>query len=255
MLREPAREQTAVPGADTLTVSVAESCTGGLLAARIVDTPGSGEWFLGGLVAYDEDTKFRLLGVAPGRVITRRAAAQMAAGVRSLIGADLGVSITGVAGPDTEEGQPVGTVYVGVSGPGSDYTMRLALPGEPEDIRAGAARHGYEQVAWARREPGNGRREDRPYRVFVPEGGLVMESGMPFQEVTVDGDRVRFALMGEQSAQERLRIATVGRDLVEILVSADPAEPGMAVRLGAGEDVSLQASTGAPLHVGWRPRA
>jgi PncC family amidohydrolase len=118
------------------TVAVAESCTGGLLSAALVATPGSGDWFLGGVVAYDSTVKHRLLGVPRGPVITAEAAESMAKGVRALLGADIGVATTGVAGPDTEEGQPVGTVFIGVCHPERSLTVSLQIDGDPDEVKA-----------------------------------------------------------------------------------------------------------------------
>ena len=83
--------------------------------ARIVATPGAGDWFKGGLVAYDKEVKSELLGVESGPVVTPAAAQQMARSVRELLGADLGIATTGEAGPDPEEDVPVGTLFVGVA--------------------------------------------------------------------------------------------------------------------------------------------
>lgn len=131
------------------TVAVSESCTGGLLAAKIVDIPGSGQWFMGGLVAYDSAIKHRLLDVPEGPVITPDAAMQMAAGVRGLIGSDIGLATTGVAGPDSEEGQPVGTVFIGIADDSGTRALRLDLDGDPTEIREAAAQHGVGQVLQA----------------------------------------------------------------------------------------------------------
>jgi nicotinamide-nucleotide amidase len=103
--------------------------------ARIVATPNSGDWFIGGLVAYQAETKFDLLGVEPGPVVTARAAEQMADGVRRLLRADVGLSTTGVAGPESEEGVPVGTVFVGVADGREVQSYRLLLDGDPDEIR------------------------------------------------------------------------------------------------------------------------
>ena len=116
-------------------VAVAESCTGGLVMARIVAMPGSGDWFVGGLVAYAAEVKFQVLGVAPGPVVTAEAAKQMASGVRRLLQADIGFATTGVAGPETEEGQPVGTVFIGSDIRGETAAHRHHLSGSPDDIR------------------------------------------------------------------------------------------------------------------------
>jgi nicotinamide-nucleotide amidase len=94
------------------TLATAESCTGGLLAQALVQLEGSGDWFRGGLIAYQRDIKFDLLGVSPGSVVTRRAASEMAKGVAGLLGADVAVAITGAAGPDSHDGAPPGTVVI-----------------------------------------------------------------------------------------------------------------------------------------------
>ena len=93
-------------------IAVAESLTGGLLALRLTQVPGSGESFRGGLVAYMSGVKHDLLEVAAGPVVTKRCAVEMAAGVAALLHADVGLSTTGVAGPDDLEGQPPGTVFL-----------------------------------------------------------------------------------------------------------------------------------------------
>jgi PncC family amidohydrolase len=120
-------------------VAVAESCTGGHVMAQIVATPGSGDWFRGGVVAYDRQVKFDLLDVIPGPVVTSEAAAQMATGVRRLMGADIGIATTGEAGPDPEEDVPVGTVYVAVADANSVEIHHVVLSGKPEEIRSGAS--------------------------------------------------------------------------------------------------------------------
>lgn len=120
-------------------VAIAESCTGGLVMARIVATPGSGDWFKGGLVAYDRDVKTELLGVEPGPVVTSAAAGQMARSVRELLGSDLGLATTGEVGPDPEEDVPVGTLFVGVADENSVRVHHIVLSGQPDDIRVSAA--------------------------------------------------------------------------------------------------------------------
>ena len=119
-----------------LTFGVAESLTGGLIASRLVNVPGASAWFKGGVVAYDSRVKYDVLGVPEGPVVSESAAAAMAEGVRRVTGADVGLGITGVAGPDDQEGVPPGTVFVGLtlpSGPGQ--TRRLRLPGDRERVR------------------------------------------------------------------------------------------------------------------------
>jgi PncC family amidohydrolase len=113
------------------TVAVAESCTGGLLGAALTAVPGSSAYFRGGVIAYDNDVKTGLLGVdaallARHGAVSEPVAREMARSARQLLGADVGVGITGVAGPGAEEGgKPAGLVFVAVSGPGGDRVLRL----------------------------------------------------------------------------------------------------------------------------------
>ena len=101
---------------------MAESVTGGLIASRLVNVPGASTWFKGGVVAYDEQVKFDVLGLPIGPVVTTEAAAAMAGGVRRVTGADIGLGITGVAGPDDQEGVAPGTVFVGLALPDGSTT-------------------------------------------------------------------------------------------------------------------------------------
>ncbi len=111
------------------TLAVAESLTGGLLAERLTRVPGASSWFRGGVVSYHPQVKFDLLDVPEGPVVTAEAAAAMAAGARRVLAGDVGIGVTGVAGPDELEGQPVGTVWWAVDVAGSVTTGRLALGG------------------------------------------------------------------------------------------------------------------------------
>jgi nicotinamide-nucleotide amidase len=119
-----------------LTLAVAESLTGGLVASRLVDVPGSSEWFRGGVVSYASDVKYSVLDVPEGPVVSAPAAAAMATGVRRLLGADVGLGVTGVAGPDRQEGHPPGTVFMAVALPDEDpITVEIALPGDRARVR------------------------------------------------------------------------------------------------------------------------
>ena len=119
-----------------LTFGVAESLTGGLIASRLVNVPGASEWFRGGVVAYASAVKFDVLGVPGGLVVTEPAAAAMAEGVRKVVGADVGLGITGVAGPDDQEGVAPGTIFVGIALPDQPTeTRKLRLPGDRERVR------------------------------------------------------------------------------------------------------------------------
>jgi nicotinamide-nucleotide amidase len=125
------------------TLGVAESLTGGLVAATLVGVPGASTVFRGGIVAYATDLKASLLGVDEGLLARRGAvdadvAAAMAAGVRLATGADVGLATTGVAGPDPQDGHPPGLVFVAVSTSATTTVRRLDLMGDRPAIRAGA---------------------------------------------------------------------------------------------------------------------
>jgi nicotinamide-nucleotide amidase len=119
-----------------VTLGVAESLTGGLIASRLVNVPGASAWFRGGVVAYHEQVKFDVLGVPVGPVVSEAAAAAMARGVSRVTGSDVGLGITGVAGPDDQEGVDPGTIFVGLRLPdGTLSTRELHLPGDRERVR------------------------------------------------------------------------------------------------------------------------
>jgi len=118
-----------------LTVAVAESLTGGLVASRMVSVPGSSGWFRGGVVAYDSQVKYDLLGVPEGPVVSEVAVVAMADGVRRLLGADVGLATTGVAGPTEQEGHPPGTVWLGVALGDDVDAVQIRLPGDRDRIR------------------------------------------------------------------------------------------------------------------------
>jgi nicotinamide-nucleotide amidase len=118
-----------------LSLAVAESVTGGLATCRLTAAPGGGEVVRGGLVAYASDLKFALLGVPAGPVVTGEAAAAMAAGVRKLLDADVGLATTGVAGPAEQEGQPIGTVWLGLALGERVEAQMVRLPGDPSRVR------------------------------------------------------------------------------------------------------------------------
>ncbi len=128
-----------------LTLATAESCTGGLVSARLTDVPGSSDVFVGGVVAYSNDVKMAELGV-PEEVlrdhgaVSAETAAALARGARERLGADIAVSVTGVAGPGggTEE-KPVGLVFLHASGPMGDRHLRFDFPGDRPTIRGRAA--------------------------------------------------------------------------------------------------------------------
>lgn len=123
------------------TVAVAESLTGGLIGATFTAVPGSSKAFRGGVISYATDLKHALLAV-PDDLLRRegavhpRVAAAMATGVARLCGATYGLAVTGVAGPEPQDGKPVGTVHVAVCGPcGEIWSRDLRLQGSRERIR------------------------------------------------------------------------------------------------------------------------
>jgi nicotinamide-nucleotide amidase len=123
-----------------LTLGVAESLTGGLVASRLVDVPGASAWFRGGVVAYDSEVKFSVLGVPEGPVVSEEAAIAMARGARSVLGAAVGLGITGVAGPDPQEDLEPGTVFVALALPaGATPARRLRFTGDRQRVRQFAA--------------------------------------------------------------------------------------------------------------------
>jgi nicotinamide-nucleotide amidase len=125
-------------GARGATLALAESVTGGLVGARITGVPGASAVFRGAIVSYASEVKFDLLHVTPGPVVGERAAIEMAEGARRVLGADVGLSLTGVAGPEEQDGQPVGTLWVGLAGldgaSGATATS-FRLPGLRDQMR------------------------------------------------------------------------------------------------------------------------
>jgi nicotinamide-nucleotide amidase len=121
------------------TLAVAESLTGGLIASRLVNVAGASSWFRGGIVSYDSQVKFDLLDVPEGPVVSGVAAEAMALGVRKLLNSKVGLSVTGVAGPEEQDDQPPGTVFVGLSLGESTTHAALRLPGDRARVRSYAA--------------------------------------------------------------------------------------------------------------------
>lgn len=123
-----------------LSVAIAESLTGGLLVAELVAVPGASDVLRGGVVAYATDVKASVLGVDAGLLAREGAihpevARQMAEGVRSLLGADVGVATTGVAGPDPQDGHAPGEVWLGFAIGQETTAVGLALGGDRAAIR------------------------------------------------------------------------------------------------------------------------
>jgi nicotinamide-nucleotide amidase len=122
-----------------LTVATAESLTSGQVAAHLGAASSSASWFKGGVVAYQDDVKFDVLGAPRGPVVSADCGQGMAEGVRRLLGADVAVAVTGVGGPDEEEGQPPGTVFIAVSGAGGGSCRRHGFDGDPEEVLTATA--------------------------------------------------------------------------------------------------------------------
>jgi nicotinamide-nucleotide amidase len=119
-----------------LTLGLAESVTGGLVGARLTGVPGSSRAFRGSIVSYAADVKFDVLGVPAGPVVTEQAAMAMAVGARRVLRSDIGLALTGEAGPEPQEGIPVGTLCVGLAMPGgSRHARTLRLVPQREQMR------------------------------------------------------------------------------------------------------------------------
>ena len=119
-----------------LTLGLAESLTGGLAASRLVNVPGASVWFRGSVVSYASEVKFEVLGVPEGPVVTEAAARAMADGARRVLGADVGLSMTGVAGPSGQDDQPPGTIFVGLARPGhATEAFSFRVPGDRDRVR------------------------------------------------------------------------------------------------------------------------
>ena len=139
-----------------LTIAVAESLTGGLLVAELIRTPGASAVVNGGVVAYNTALKHSVLGVDAGLLVERGAvdpevAEQMASGVRSALAvdgraADIGISTTGVAGPEPQDGKPVGTVYLGFATETEVVSVALRLSGSRDGIRKAVVSESLEQL-------------------------------------------------------------------------------------------------------------
>ena len=124
-----------------LSIGTAESLTGGLVCAALTSVPGASTVVRGAVVAYASEVKADVLGVdrdllAREGAVCEPVAAQLADGIRRVLGCAVGVSTTGVAGPDPADGQPVGTVFVGASGPWGILVEELALTGDRDQIRS-----------------------------------------------------------------------------------------------------------------------
>jgi nicotinamide-nucleotide amidase len=116
-------------------LALAESVTGGLVAARLTAVPGASDVFRGSVVSYATEVKQEVLGVPEGPVVSEGAAIAMAKGACRVMGADVGLALTGVAGPTEQDGQPVGTLFVGLCIDGAAEAAHLRLPGDRDQMR------------------------------------------------------------------------------------------------------------------------
>jgi len=128
-----------------LRLAVAESCTGGLIASRVTDVPGSSDYFMAGMVTYSNEAKEKFLGVSPESIrthgaVSREVAGQMAQGIRRETGADIGLAVTGIAGPTGGSPEkPVGLVYIGAASAQGTFVRRFQFAGSRLEIKAQTA--------------------------------------------------------------------------------------------------------------------
>ncbi|MDQ6910476.1 MAG: competence/damage-inducible protein A [Actinomycetota bacterium] len=116
-------------------LGVAESLTGGLVGSQLAETEGASNWFRGSIVSYDSEVKFDLLDVPEGPVVSAQAAEAMARGAQKRLRADVGIAVTGVAGPATQDDQPVGTVFMAVAIRDDLHVAEAHFPGERQHVR------------------------------------------------------------------------------------------------------------------------
>ncbi len=135
-----------------LTLAVAESCTGGRICDRLTDVPGASERFKGGIVAYSNESKMRLLGISHDALkehgaVSAECAIEMAAGAAKAFGADVGISVTGIAGPGGATPQkPVGLVFIGVAMRKERASFRYLFDGDRKSIKAQATEEALQLV-------------------------------------------------------------------------------------------------------------
>jgi nicotinamide-nucleotide amidase len=134
-------------GRRNLTVAVAESLTGGLVTQVLARGPDASDWLRGGVVAYASEVKHDVLAVRPGPVVSEEAALDMATGVARLLGADVGLALTGVGGPGRQEGKEPGTVWMAVHLDGDTEAALHQFSGDPTEVIDAACRG---IIEWAR---------------------------------------------------------------------------------------------------------
>ncbi len=128
------------------TLALAESCTGGLVSHLVTNVPGSSDYYLGGVTSYANDAKVSLLGVKPETLeqhgaVSEQTVLEMARGIRRVLGSDIGVSVSGIAGPTggTPE-KPVGTVWIGFSAPDAEFAHHYLWSGTRLEVKKQSAR-------------------------------------------------------------------------------------------------------------------
>ncbi|MDF3312010.1 CinA family protein [Rhodococcus sp. T2V] len=131
---EQAERISVAARARQLTIATAESLTGGRISAVLGAAPSSSEWYRGSIVAYASSVKHGLLQVPGGPVVSEPSARAMATTVAELLDADLAVAVTGVGGPEPQDGQPPGTVWFGIFAGGDTRTELRHFPGEPREV-------------------------------------------------------------------------------------------------------------------------
>ena len=145
-------EVTGLLKEQNLTLSLAESCTGGLIAQKITDMPGSSDYFMYGVVSYSNDAKNRILGVNHNTLekygaVSRETALEMAEGVRRIGDTDLAVAVTGIAGPGGgSDDKPVGLVYISLATRDGVECQKFIFEGDREGIREATARAALEMI-------------------------------------------------------------------------------------------------------------
>jgi nicotinamide-nucleotide amidase len=132
-----------------VTVAVAESLTGGALSQALARAGDASEWFAGGVVAYRNATKYRVLGVAEGPVVSSDAARAMALGAREIMGVDAVIAVTGVGGPGAEEGHPAGTVFMCTATKRGTHDFAHVFEGTPAEVVALTVEHALRHLSGA----------------------------------------------------------------------------------------------------------
>ncbi|WP_136707563.1 CinA family protein [Agromyces sp. H66] len=127
---EVARRATAAG----LTVAAAESLTSGAITNALGAAPDASQWLRGGVIAYAEEVKREVLGVTADDITSARCARELAAGVAGLLGADAAVSVTGVGGPEPDDGEPAGSVYAAVTVRGDVRETHFQFDGDPSEV-------------------------------------------------------------------------------------------------------------------------